>query len=230
MTWYQADGITRDANFTRAEREREIPPVGGGAKRVFDILFSTLAMLGTLPFYLILPVLIYLISPGPVFYSHNRIGFRGKTFPCLKFRTMVLDADRVLAEHLANNPEARAEFKRHRKLKEDPRVIPFVGSFLRKSSIDEFPQFLNVIRGEMSVVGPRPLTLEELNDYGEAAGRYKAARPGITGLWQVSGRSDVSFQKRVELDTNYVANCSLPSDLWLIAKTIGVLMNQRGAY
>lgn len=230
MTVYQAEGNTHDSNFPTAKNEQEIPPVGGGAKRVFDVIFSSVAMLGALPFFLILPVIVYVISPGPVFYAHNRIGFRGKIFPCLKFRTMVLDADRVLEEHLAENPEARTEFKRYRKLKEDPRVIPIVGSFLRKSSIDELPQFLNVFRGEMSVVGPRPLTREELDDYGEAAGRYKAARPGITGLWQVSGRNDISFNKRVELDSRYVSNCSLLTDLTLIAKTIGVLVNRRGAY
>ena len=227
---YQVEGSAHDSSFAAAKMERELPPVGGGAKRIFDVMFSTVAMLGTLPFYIVLPILIYVISPGPVFYSHKRIGFRGKTFSCFKFRTMRLDADRVLQEHLASNPEARAEFKLHRKLKKDPRVIPLIGLFLRRSSIDEFPQFLNVFRGEMSIVGPRPLTLEELNDYGEAAGRYKSARPGITGLWQVSGRSDVSFSKRVELDTSYVANCTLLTDLWLIAKTIGVLVNGRGAY
>ena len=230
MSALQAKGNTSDASLAAAPKEQAIPPVGGGAKRLFDVVFSALAMLSLLPFFLILPVIIYLVSPGPVFFSHSRIGFRGKSFACLKFRTMVIDADRVLENHLARNPDARREFAEHRKLKNDPRIIPIVGSFLRKSSLDELPQFLNVLRGEMSVVGPRPVTQEELHDYGEATGRYNSARPGITGLWQVSGRSDLSFSRRVELDSHYVLNCALPSDLWLIARTIGVLVNRRGAY
>jgi lipopolysaccharide/colanic/teichoic acid biosynthesis glycosyltransferase len=216
--------------FAAAQADRKNAPAGGAAKRVFDVAFSLLAMLSALPFFVILPAIIYFVAPGPVIFAHNRIGFGGKTFPCLKFRTMVLDADRVLEEHLAKNPDAREEYERHRKLKNDPRIIPFVGKFLRKSSLDELPQFLNVFRGEMSVVGPRPLTLDELKDYGNSAGHYKSARPGITGLWQVSGRSDLSFGKRVELDSNYVSNCTFGTDLRLIARTIGVLLNGRGAY
>jgi lipopolysaccharide/colanic/teichoic acid biosynthesis glycosyltransferase len=216
--------------FVELRSERNVHPVGGAAKRVFDILFSVVAMLSAAPFFLILPAIIYFVSPGPVFYSHRRVGFGGKTFPCLKFRTMVLDADQVLEDYLAEHPEARAEFEHHRKLKTDPRIIPIVGSFMRKSSLDELPQFLNVFRGEMSVVGPRPLTRDELHGYGEAADSYAAARPGITGLWQVSGRSDLSFRKRVELDCRYVLNHTLLTDLALIAKTILVLLNRRGAY
>ncbi|MDH5452718.1 MAG: sugar transferase [Paracoccaceae bacterium] len=230
MTAIQAKSSTGDVSFTVAQKEFENPPAGGSAKRVFDILFSLVAILSVLPFFLILPAVIYIVSPGPVFFSHKRIGFRGKSFPCLKFRTMVMDADRILEEHFANNPDAREEFERHRKLKNDPRIIPVIGSFLRKSSLDELPQFINVFRGEMSVVGPRPLTLDELRGYGEAASRYKSARPGITGLWQVSGRSDLTFCKRVELDSSYVSNCTLLTDVWLIAKTIGVLLSGRGAY
>lgn len=199
-------------------------------KRAFDISFSVLAVLSATPFFLIVPVLIYLVAPGPAFFSHRRVGHGGKMFPCLKFRTMVLNADKVLEVHLKNNPEAREEFARHRKLKNDPRIIPIVGVFLRRTSLDELPQFLNVMRGEMSVVGPRPLTLDELREYGKAARHYKSARPGITGLWQVSGRSDLSFGKRVELDSSYVLNCTFLTDLRLIVRTIGVLFNCKGAY
>lgn len=230
MARIQPRGELCDASFAGTCSSRRVHPVGGATKRVFDILFSLVAMLSAAPFFLILPAIIYVVSPGPVFYAHKRIGFGGKSFLCLKFRTMVMDGDRVMEEHLAENPLARAEFERHRKLKSDPRIIPIVGSFLRKSSLDELPQFLNVLRGEMSVVGPRPLTLDELRGYGDATGRYEAARPGITGLWQVSGRSDLSFRKRVELDSRYVSTCTLPKDLWLIARTIGVLLNGRGAY
>ncbi len=230
MAVSQAKAEDCEATFAACKIISNDPPVGGAAKRTFDILFSLVAMLSALPFFLILPAVIYFISPGPVFYSHRRIGLGGRTFPCLKFRTMVLDADRILEEHLEENPDARVEFEHHRKLRNDPRIIPVVGSFLRKSSLDELPQFLNVIRGEMSVVGPRPLTLDELHDYGNAAGHYKLARPGITGLWQVSGRSDLSFRQRVELDSRYVLNCTLLTDMRLIAKTVGVLLNRRGAY
>ena len=230
MTAFQAKGDAGNATYIVVQNEPDILPIGGGEKRVFDVVFSVFAMLSVLPFFLIIPVIIYFVSPGPVFFTHNRIGFRGKTFPCLKFRTMVMDAEPVLESHFEKYPEARKEFAEHRKLKNDPRIIPFVGSFLRKTSLDELPQFLNVFRGEMSVVGPRPVTQDELQGYGEATSRYKSARPGITGLWQVSGRSDLSFTQRVELDSRYVSNCSLQSDLWLIAKTIGVLLNRRGAY
>ncbi len=230
MTAFQAKGDAGDAAYIVAQKELDSLPIGGGEKRVFDVVFSVVAILSVLPFFLIIPLIIYIVSPGPVFFTHNRIGFRGKTFPCLKFRTMVMGAEHVLESHFEKHPEARKEFEEHRKLKNDPRIIPFVGSFLRKTSLDELPQFLNVVRGEMSVVGPRPVTQDELYDYGEATSRYKSARPGITGLWQVSGRSDLSFTQRVELDSRYVSNCSLLSDLWLIAKTIGVLLNRRGAY
>lgn len=226
----QPERELRDVAFLDTLSGRNVHPVGGAAKRVFDILFSLVAMLSAAPFFLILPAIIYFVSPGPVFYSHRRVGFGGKTFPCLKFRTMVLDADRILEEYLAEHPEARAEYEHHRKLRTDPRIIPIVGSFLRKSSLDELPQFFNVFRGEMSVVGPRPLTRDELRCYGDDADRYAAARPGITGLWQVSGRSDLSFRKRVELDCRYVLNHTLRTDLSLIAKTILVLVNRRGAY
>ncbi|MCC0062928.1 MAG: sugar transferase [Defluviimonas sp.] len=230
MAVVQPKGEACEVAFAAATPARASSPVGGTLKRLFDVAFSLVAIASALPFFLLLPLVIYFVAPGPVFFRHTRIGFGGKSFPCLKFRTMVADADRVLDDHLARDPEARAEFARHRKLKNDPRVIPIVGAFLRKSSLDELPQFLNVLRGDMSVVGPRPLTLEELRDYGKHAGHYKAARPGITGLWQVSGRSDLSFGKRVELDSRYVATCSFPTDMHLILRTVRVLINGHGAY
>ncbi len=230
MTAYRAKAKEDETHYVSAPAETFNLPVGGSVKRAFDVVFSLIAILSTLPFFIVLPILIKIASPGPVFYSHIRIGYGGKAFPCLKFRTMVLNADSLLKEHLATNPEAREEWEKHRKLKDDPRVIPFVGSLMRRLSFDELPQFFNVLRGEMSVVGPRPLTVGEVKDYGEAARRYKAARPGITGLWQVSGRSDVSFGERIELDCRYVATCSLSSDVQLIARTIGVLLNRKGAY
>lgn len=230
MTTAKAKTEPHDGGFVTTDTTLENSPVGGLPKRVFDIFFSIIAILSTLPFFIILPVIIYIMSPGPVFFAHNRVGFGGKVFPCLKFRTMVPNADRMLQAHLAQDLDAQAEWAMHRKLKNDPRIIPFLGAFMRRLSLDELPQFINVLRGEMSVVGPRPLTQVELDDYEEAAGRYKAARPGITGLWQVSGRSDISFTQRVELDSRYVTTCTLPMDIRLIAKTISVLLNGRGAY
>lgn len=230
MSAVQVKTNTQETSYTVDQQEHENLPVGGGVKRTFDFVFSAVALVAALPFFLFIPIVIFIVSPGPVFFTHNRIGFRGKTFPCLKFRTMVVDADRVLQAHFENNPSARIEFEKHRKLRNDPRILPLVGSFLRKTSFDELPQFWNVLRGEMSVVGPRPVTQDELYNFGEFSGRYKLARPGITGLWQVSGRSDLSFTKRVELDCTYVANCAFLTDLWLITKTVGVLVNRRGAY
>ncbi|MEM9395660.1 MAG: sugar transferase [Pseudomonadota bacterium] len=219
-----------EPHIDSAAENRTNVPVGGVAKRVFDIAFSLIAILSALPFFIVLPIIIKVVSPGPVLFSHTRIGYDGVPFPCLKFRTMVPDADKMLSNYLASNPDAQEEWTQHRKLKDDPRIIPLVGNLMRRLSFDELPQFFNVLRGEMSVVGPRPLTLDEVNDYGEAARRYQAARPGITGLWQVSGRSDISFRDRIELDCRYVATCNLGSDIQLIAKTIGVLLNGRGAY
>ena len=205
-------------------------PVGGLAKRVFDVGFSVAVLLSTIPFFVILPLIIGLVSPGPVLFSHRRIGFDGVAFPCLKFRTMVPNAEQMLSEYLASNPEAQEEWALTRKLKNDPRVIPIVGNVMRRLSLDELPQFINVLRGEMSVVGPRPLTSGEVGDYGHAARLYKEARPGITGLWQVSGRSDTSFRHRIELDCRYVETYGFSKDLSLIARTFGVLLNGRGAY
>ena len=230
MTVYRTKVEPQNIAFVTETRGQSRSPVGGKLKRGFDIMFSIIAILSMLPFFIVLPVLIYIVSPGPVFFSHNRVGFAGKVFPCLKFRTMTVDADRMLQEHLAQNADARAEWALHRKLKSDPRILPFIGGFMRRLSIDELPQFINVLRGQMSVVGPRPLTREELEDYGEAVSRYTSARPGITGLWQVSGRSDISFAHRVELDCDYVKSCALPSDIRLIFKTISVIVNGRGAY
>ncbi|MDJ0858782.1 MAG: sugar transferase [Dinoroseobacter sp.] len=230
MSTCQAKFKADEPQLESAVNNRKTVPVGGFAKRVFDVAFSFVAILSTLPFFIVLPAIVMVVSPGPIFFAHTRIGYGGMPFPCLKFRTMVPNADQLLTEYLASNPEAQAEWDQHRKLKNDPRIIPFVGNLMRRLSFDELPQFFNVLRGEMSVVGPRPLTLDEVKDYGEAARRYKAARPGITGLWQVSGRSDISFRDRIDLDCRYVATCNLTSDIQLIARTISVLLNGRGAY
>jgi lipopolysaccharide/colanic/teichoic acid biosynthesis glycosyltransferase len=199
------------------------------SKRIFDVVFSVCAILALLPVMLLTAICIRLIDGGPVFYVHTRIGKSGVPFPCLKFRTMVSNADERLAIHLAADEEARAEFKRTHKLRNDPRIIPGIGHFLRATSMDELPQFFNVLSGDMSIVGPRPVTAEELDGYAATRRLYESVRPGITGLWQTSGRSDVDFTRRVALDRYYILNWSFGWDLKIIVRTIAVVFARQGA-
>jgi len=166
---------------------------------------------------------------GPAFYGQPRIGQNGKTFKCWKFRSMVPNAGEVLKDLLANSPQARAEWERDFKLKNDPRVTK-LGAILRKTSLDELPQLWNVLMGEMSLVGVRPVTQTELKNYGEKIADYYAMLPGMTGLWQVSGRNDVSYAERVELDSQYVRGWSFWGDIGIIFKTVDVMLRKRGAY
>ncbi|MFQ3679547.1 MAG: sugar transferase, partial [Pseudanabaenaceae cyanobacterium] len=168
-------------------------------KRLFDIVFALTALVGFLPLYLAIALLIYVSSPGPILYVQTRVGRGGKRFRCMKFRTMVVGADKMLAELLARCPERRDEFDSAYKLKQDPRITA-IGKWLRLTSLDEFPQFWNVLMGDMSVVGPRPLVPEELPKYGDAIPEVLSVRPGITGLWQVSGRNDIPYPRRVQMD------------------------------
>ena len=183
------------------------------------------------PVFLLLAVLVKISSPGPVFYVQRRVGRGYRHFGCIKFRTMRPDADRVLARVLADSPEMKAEFERDFKLREDPRITP-IGRFLRRSSLDELPQFLNVLRGEMSVVGPRPIVDKEIDRYGPYMDEVLAVRPGLTGLWQVSGRNNLSYAKRVRLDVAYARGRSFLLDFAIILRTFGVLLlpMDRGAY
>lgn len=205
-------------------------PVGGAVKRGFDIVFSAVSLIALLPLFLIIALLLQIYGKGPVFFVHERVGFQGKTFKCLKFRTMIANADARLEEMLSQNAALRDEFERTRKLREDPRIIPVMGSFLRMSSLDELPQLMNVLLGSMSLVGPRPVTRIEFERYGTAKREYQSTRPGLTGLWQVSGRNDLSFADRVAIDTNYVASWTLWRDLTIILKTFDVVYHRRGAY
>jgi lipopolysaccharide/colanic/teichoic acid biosynthesis glycosyltransferase len=182
-----------------------------------------------LPVLLLVAAAVFLQDGGPVIFAHSRIGRNGKPFRCYKFRSMRIDAETRLAEVLAADPLARAEWARTHKLKRDPRVTP-LGDFLRKSSLDELPQFLNVIRGEMSLVGPRPIVEAERAKYGRRFQSYCAVKPGITGLWQVSGRNDVSYRTRVALDTCYAKNKSLALDLYILVMTIPCVLRSRGSY
>lgn len=200
------------------------------AKRAFDIVVSVLGTIVISPFLLIIALLIKSSSRGPILYAHKRVGKNGEYFHCYKFRSMVANADQILNRYLAKNPRARAEWKRNHKLKRDPRVTG-IGRFLRKSSLDELPQLLNVMRGEMSLVGPRPIVDEEIPKYGKYFADYILVRPGMTGLWQTSGRSDTSYEKRVRLDAWYVRNWNIWLDIGLLVRTVRVLLSkQKGAY
>jgi len=198
-------------------------------KKTFDFLASFLGTIFILPILFAIGIAIYIASPGPVVFAHTRIGAGGKAFPCYKFRSMVTNAQEVLEQYLKDNPDAREEWERDFKLKDDPRVTS-VGNFLRKTSLDELPQLFNVIKGEMSLVGPRPIVDKEIPKYGEYINDYYLVRPGITGYWQVSGRSDVDYDSRVQMDSWYVRNWSFWQDVVLLFKTIWVVLERKGAY
>ncbi len=203
--------------------------VGDWRKRMLDVSMAALALALLLPLMLLIAALIKFFSPGPVLYGHERVGRDGRPFKCLKFRTMVVDGDKVLRDHLASCEEARREWETTRKLKNDPRVTP-LGHILRKSSADELPQLINIVRGEMSIVGPRPVVRDELRYYGENAAFYLASRPGLTGLWQVSGRNLTSYEARVAYDRAYCESWSLWTDLVLIARTVPIVISRQGTY
>ena len=203
--------------------------VGSAAKRAFDIAAASSALVVLAPLFGGVALVLKLTEPGPVFYAHERVGRTGRRFACLKFRTMVADGDAVLARCLAEDPAARAEWAATRKLRDDPRVTA-LGRLLRQTSLDELPQLLNIIRGDMSVVGPRPVVDAELERYGRSASAYLSVRPGLTGLWQVSGRSDTSYYQRVTLDRHYAKHRSMAMDLAIIARTVPVVLSSNGSY
>ncbi|QRI66541.1 sugar transferase (plasmid) [Shinella sp. PSBB067] len=205
------------------------PPVGGISKRSFDILVALAALVVLSPIFVLIMALVKYSDGGSVFYGHRRIGYNGSTFRCLKFRTMAENGDVLLQQHLEQNPEALEEWRATRKLQDDPRVT-VVGTVLRKLSLDELPQLVNILKGEMSIVGPRPVVEDELELYEASAVYYLRSRPGLTGLWQVSGRNDVSYATRVAFDTHYVRNWSLTSDLVIVARTIPAVCLSRGSY
>ncbi len=197
--------------------------------RLLDIIFASLALAFLAPLMLVTAIVIYLLDPGPIFFAHTRIGKGGKTFRCLKFRSMVVNAEERLQELLLNSPAAREEWARDHKLRKDPRIIG-IGHFIRKSSIDELPQLFNVLRGEMSLVGPRPIVSAEVERYGRYFRFYTAVRPGITGLWQISGRNDTSYRRRVALDVMYCRNPSLSAYLRILFGTVPSVLAQSGSY
>ncbi|WP_038775471.1 sugar transferase, partial [Burkholderia pseudomallei] len=197
-------------------------------KRAFDVAAASCLIVVLSP---ALAVIAFLVKRdgGPAVFGHVRIGRDGRPFKCLKFRSMVMNADAVLKALLERDPHARAEWEREFKLKNDVRITP-IGRFLRRSSLDELPQLMNVVRGEMSLVGPRPVVEAELARYGDDVRYYLAAKPGMTGLWQVSGRNDTSYATRVSLDVSYVKEWSLRRDLVILLKTVNVVLRGSGAY
>lgn len=207
----------------------ETLPCGGHLKRLFDLAFASCALVILSPLMLGVALMIRLTDGGPAFFGHTRVGFNGKSFTCLKFRTMKQNSDAELQHHLARNSAAMREWQTFRKVRDDPRVTG-LGQILRKSSIDELPQLFNILAGHMSVVGPRPVESVELQKYGTSRRHYLRSRPGLTGLWQVSGRSDLSYERRVALDRYYVTHQSLWLDILLILRTVTVVMGRKGSY
>jgi exopolysaccharide production protein ExoY len=208
--------------------DRQIDDPTHAIKRAIDIVLSLALLLFLLPGFLLTALLLLIADGRPIFYSQTRVGRNGVPFRCHKFRSMSKSAASDLERLLATSPEARAEWEATQKLVNDPRVHK-LGRFLRRSSIDEIPQLLNVVKGEMSLVGPRPVTPDELQRYGDYKLCYLAMTPGITGVWQVSGRSELSYQSRVQLDVDYFHNQSIGRDFGILVKTVGVCMTGRGS-
>lgn len=195
-------------------------------KRLFDVGGATTLAVAFLPLILLVALAVRLQGRSLIF-GHERIGRNGRRFRCLKFRTMIPDAEKRLQEFLDRDPEARREWDLHHKLDRDPRVTR-LGHALRRSSLDELPQLWNVIRGDMSLVGPRPVTAVELQRYGDSAPAYQSVRPGLTGPWQVSGRNNVSYDDRVRMDRSYAQSHSLPMDLLILARTVKAVARANG--
>ena len=200
-----------------------------GIKRVLDIVLSIILGCLLLPLGLLISLAIRLDSPGQVFYGHKRIGKNGDPFTAWKFRTMIGNAERILERYLEDHPEFNLEWQQTQKLKNDPRVTR-IGNILRRTSLDEVPQLWNVIRGEMSLVGPRPIVEEEIERYQAGYMLYRRVLPGITGLWQTSRRSDTSYSERVRFDEYYVRNWSIWLDIYIMLRTVWVVLRGQGAY
>ena len=200
-------------------------------KKIFDLLFSLLFLIISLPFFIIISLFIKLSSRGPIFYLQERIGKNNISFRCIKFRTMYPEAKDILENLLMKDKLLKKEFEETHKIKNDPRITT-IGKLLRKTSLDEIPQFINVLRGEMSIVGPRPIVNGEKKKYGKNLKKVVFVKPGITGLWQVSGRNNLTYKRRISLDLNYTKNYNLLMDLRILLRTFGVILFplDRGAY
>jgi exopolysaccharide production protein ExoY len=217
--------------FNDLRTRRRVPMstgLGSSVSVVLNQLGALLIIIAISPVLALVAWLIWKRDGAPIFFGHYRVGRDGELFRCLKFRSMYRDADRMLKELLETDPQARAEWDRDQKLANDPRITP-VGHFLRKTSLDELPQLFNVLRGEMSLVGPRPITNGELARYGAARWHYLSVQPGMTGLWQVSGRNNTTYDERVALDRRYVEARSIRLDLSILFRTIKVVVARDGA-
>jgi len=206
-----------------------LSPIDQWIKRGFDIGVSLVALIISMPFLLWLYCLVYIATKGHPIFSHERIGFGGRKFKVYKFRTMYIDAEERLDILLQSSTESKEEWEKDFKLKNDPRITK-IGAFLRKTSLDELPQLINVLKGEMSLVGPRPIVEQEIEKYGEYFEYFTAVTPGITGLWQVSGRNDIEYDERVQLDVWYVRNWSIEIDIQILIKTVLVVLGRKGSY
>ncbi len=215
LAYYTTNNLTKQISLT--------------IKRAVDLFLLLLASPILVPIVVIVSLIVKLSSPGPIFYGHKRVGKDGKEFKCWKFRSMVINADKMLDKILAEHPEMREEWEKDRKFTNDPRVTR-IGKLLRRTSIDEIPQFFNVLTGEMSFIGPRPVTEPELKKYGRQADYILSVQPGLSGMWQISGRSDTGYEERVTLDSYYIQNWSVWLDLWIIIKTLYVVVKGKGAY
>lgn len=198
-------------------------------KRIIDIAILLVMSPLVVPVVIVVSIIVKISSPGPIFYGHRRVGKDGKEFKCWKFRSMVINADKMLDKILAEHPEMREEWERDRKFTNDPRVTK-IGKVLRKTSIDELPQLWNVFVGEMSFIGPRPVTEPELKKYGDKTSLILSVLPGLSGMWQISGRSATGYEERINLDSYYIQNWSVWLDLWIILKTVWVVLKGKGAY
>jgi exopolysaccharide production protein ExoY len=205
-----------------------VQKANGGVKRLFDVVSAFFGLLLLAPALLTVALLVWAHDGGSAFYGHKRVGRHGRLFKCWKFRSMVRNGDEILAAHLAADPVAEKEWVETQKLTDDPRVTP-IGKFIRKTSIDELPQLWNVLFGEMSLIGPRPIVRAELDRYGKDRRYYLLVRPGITGLWQVNGRSATTYARRIEFDRLYVENWSYAQDLDILFKTPLAVLKGDGA-
>ncbi len=205
------------------------PPQADISRRVLDIVTASAALIFFLPLMLVISLLIFAQDGGSPIYSQMRIGLNGRRFPCLKFRSMIVGADQRLQDLLENNEGARVEWAHDHKIRNDPRITR-LGALLRKSSLDELPQLLNVLSGQMSMVGPRPIVEAEAVRYGHRFRSYCSVLPGITGLWQVSGRNNTSYRRRVALDHLFAQRPGLGIYLWILVKTAPAVLMRRGSY
>lgn len=219
----------RFRNVLRSKKNlKGMRPAASLTKRGIDIALSSAMLVALAPVLGALAVIIRM-DGGPALFRHRRIGADGRSFYCLKFRSMCIDADAKLKDYLSRDPEARAEWEKDFKLRRDPRIT-HLGALLRRTSLDELPQLMNVLKGEMSLVGPRPIVSAEIPRYGDAFSAYLKCKPGITGLWQVSGRNDIDYRTRVELDARYASTWSLKADLTILLRTFKVVFRRSGAY